>query len=137
NDAVNNRYSFNTSFFSSRRRHTRFSRDWSSDVCSSDLGTGHAFTIDTSPTEMRIAFTTGLTLTSAPTTATAGETITVTASVLDHEGQPLAAVSSRLTLTSSVPTDIISGNPVPFPTASPHPVPAAFRGHSRSPPGRA
>src|SRR5690606_40375403 len=27
-----------TFFFSSRRRHTRFSRDWSSDVCSSDLG---------------------------------------------------------------------------------------------------
>src|SRR5690606_40390044 len=24
-------------FFSCRRRHTRFSRDWSSDVCSSDL----------------------------------------------------------------------------------------------------
>src|SRR5690606_39508855 len=30
-------------FFSSRRRHTRFSRDWSSDVCSSDLPVGHAF----------------------------------------------------------------------------------------------
>src|SRR5690606_14678440 len=30
-------------FFSSRRRHTRFSRDWSSDVCSSDLlQRGHA-----------------------------------------------------------------------------------------------
>src|SRR5690606_40269366 len=28
-------------FFSSRRRHTRFSRDWSSDVCSSDLGGFH------------------------------------------------------------------------------------------------
>src|SRR5690606_40117200 len=27
-------------FFSSRRRHTRFSRDWSSDVCSSDLENG-------------------------------------------------------------------------------------------------
>src|SRR5690606_40499469 len=27
-------------FFSSRRRHTRFSRDWSSDVCSSDLAGG-------------------------------------------------------------------------------------------------
>src|SRR5690606_40472098 len=27
-------------FFSSRRRHTRFSRDWSSDVCSSDLDKG-------------------------------------------------------------------------------------------------
>src|SRR2546422_43869 len=28
-------------FFSSRRRHTRCSRDWSSDVCSSDLGQEH------------------------------------------------------------------------------------------------
>src|SRR5690606_39628730 len=28
---------FGTFFLSSRRRHTRFSRDWSSDVCSSDL----------------------------------------------------------------------------------------------------
>src|SRR3712207_9027584 len=27
-------------FFSSRRRHTRYWRDWSSDVCSSDLGEG-------------------------------------------------------------------------------------------------
>src|SRR5690625_3144085 len=27
-------------FFSSRRRHTRWPRDWSSDVCSSDLKTG-------------------------------------------------------------------------------------------------
>src|SRR2546429_5251058 len=27
-------------FFSSRRRHTRCSRDWSSDVCSSDLWSG-------------------------------------------------------------------------------------------------
>src|SRR5690606_17345784 len=31
-------------FFSSRRRHTRFSRDWSSDVCSSDLN--HYFKTD-------------------------------------------------------------------------------------------
>src|SRR5690349_24230584 len=29
-------------FFSSRRRHTRSLRDWSSDVCSSDLGRAHA-----------------------------------------------------------------------------------------------
>src|SRR3989449_985712 len=29
-------------FFSSRRRHTRCSRDWSSDVCSSDLSTEQA-----------------------------------------------------------------------------------------------
>src|SRR5690606_39640496 len=30
-------YKIQSSFFSSRRRHPRFSRDWSSDVCSSDL----------------------------------------------------------------------------------------------------
>src|SRR2546430_12234016 len=29
-------------FFSSRRRHTRFDCDWSSDVCSSDLGSDGA-----------------------------------------------------------------------------------------------
>src|SRR5690606_40928071 len=33
-------------FFSSRRRHTRFSRDWSSDVCSSDLRQHAAEEID-------------------------------------------------------------------------------------------
>src|SRR5690606_39374049 len=31
--------------FSSRRRHTRFSRDWSSDVCSSDLPKAHKFMV--------------------------------------------------------------------------------------------
>src|SRR3990167_123316 len=30
-------FNFNCFFFSSRRRHTRFDCDWSSDVCSSDL----------------------------------------------------------------------------------------------------
>src|SRR5256885_12270309 len=30
-------------FFSSRRRHTRLQGDWSSDVCSSDLGEGSKF----------------------------------------------------------------------------------------------
>src|SRR2546430_10989658 len=30
-------YDFSVFFFSSRRRHTRFDCDWSSDVCSSDL----------------------------------------------------------------------------------------------------
>src|SRR5256884_1510507 len=32
-------------FFSSRRRHTRCSRDWSSDVCSSDLTSENALDI--------------------------------------------------------------------------------------------
>src|SRR3712207_7963927 len=32
-------------FFSSRRRHTRYWRDWSSDVCSSDLETEQAVVV--------------------------------------------------------------------------------------------
>src|SRR2546430_5862773 len=34
-------------FFSSRRRHTRFDCDWSSDVCSSDLSSQFRFHADT------------------------------------------------------------------------------------------
>src|SRR5206468_9628700 len=34
-------FSFFCFFFSSRRRHTRSDRDWSSDVCSSDLFTAY------------------------------------------------------------------------------------------------
>src|SRR5690606_40600747 len=40
-------------FFSSRRRHTRFSRDWSSDVCSSDLVLAAA--VDARGVEMVVA----------------------------------------------------------------------------------
>src|SRR5690606_41078513 len=36
-------------FFSSRSRHTSFSRDWSSDVCSSDLGAGRLAEPDDAP----------------------------------------------------------------------------------------
>src|SRR3989442_871644 len=36
-------------FFSSRRRHTRCGRDWSSDVCSSDLGFSDAKTTSSVP----------------------------------------------------------------------------------------
>src|SRR5256886_11190295 len=37
------RYEVGVFFFSSRRRHTRFDCDWSSDVCSSDLSTVLAY----------------------------------------------------------------------------------------------
>src|SRR2546422_2444560 len=36
-------------FFSSRRRHTRCSRDWSSDVCSSDLSSPSVQTVPSGP----------------------------------------------------------------------------------------
>src|SRR5437762_8912189 len=39
-------------FFSSRRRHTRYIGDWSSDVCSSDLG--HAKQCQAQSAEVRI-----------------------------------------------------------------------------------
>src|SRR2546421_3173486 len=44
-------------FFSSRRRHTRSDRDWSSDVCSSDLLCGHpnANSVASTPAGTRIA----------------------------------------------------------------------------------
>src|SRR5690625_5701876 len=39
---------FSSFFFSSRRRHTRWPRDWSSDVCSSDLALAATHGISTS-----------------------------------------------------------------------------------------
>src|SRR2546422_6928519 len=42
-------------FFSSRRRHTRCSRDWSSDVCSSDLCEARAATWRLRPSQSRAA----------------------------------------------------------------------------------
>src|SRR5690606_626846 len=42
-------------FFSSRRRHTRFSRDWSSDVCSSDLASKGGVAAMTLPAARELA----------------------------------------------------------------------------------
>src|SRR5690625_2097170 len=44
-------------FFASRRRHTSWPRDWSSDVCSSDLGPGLRFVRDRDVHSRRIAGT--------------------------------------------------------------------------------
>src|SRR5207247_7003738 len=43
-----------TFFFSSRRRHTRSTRDWSSDVCSSDLFLAVALDVDHRPNIYRL-----------------------------------------------------------------------------------
>src|SRR3712207_9350918 len=47
-------------FFSSRRRHTRYWRDWSSDVCSSDLGRPSSATSSALPPLLRGSSTTTL-----------------------------------------------------------------------------
>src|SRR2546429_4153851 len=44
-------------FFSSRRRHTRCSRDWSSDVCSSDLIDGILYDQEAPPRRLQAAVT--------------------------------------------------------------------------------
>src|SRR3712207_8072213 len=44
-------------FFSSRRRHTRYWRDWSSDVCSSDLDQVLNRNLNELLQELRVAFT--------------------------------------------------------------------------------
>src|SRR5688572_30919170 len=41
-------------FFSSRRRHTRFDCDWSSDVCSSDLGRRRGAAVSRQPVRFRV-----------------------------------------------------------------------------------
>src|SRR5699024_11448708 len=46
------RFRFSLFFFSSRRRHTSSKRDWSSDVCSSDLGLASQ-PLERSPTIVR------------------------------------------------------------------------------------
>src|SRR5699024_11415395 len=42
-------------FLSSRRRHTRSKRDWSSDVCSSDLGLDRSYLIQTALSTSAVA----------------------------------------------------------------------------------
>src|SRR3989449_8684527 len=87
-------------FFSSRRRHTRCSRDWSSDVCSSDLTTpvaavsGVATFFDLSLNKTG----TGYTLTAsasgfAPVTSTAFDITPGTATQLAFAQQPSTTVA--------------------------------------------
>src|SRR5690625_7874323 len=67
-------------FFSSRRRHTRWPRDWSSDVCSSDLGAeAEGYTIVVTNPSLDVTQRLNLTLT------TSGIRV----------GQPTATVAAR------------------------------------------
>src|SRR3712207_921122 len=58
-------------FFSSRRRHTRYWRDWSSDVCSSDLGWTAYAPLSTEAPMGQLFFTIGVQFAGASSIATA------------------------------------------------------------------
>src|SRR3712207_9311466 len=62
-------------FFSSRRRHTRYWRDWSSDVCSSDLSRSLEVSVD------RFPIAGALTIARGPRT----EAVVVTATIRDGD----------------------------------------------------
>src|SRR5690606_12654010 len=64
----------------------------------------------------------------APDTATQGETIAVAVQALDNQGHLLDDVTAVSTITSSVASDVVDGNPVTFVDASPHTLTATITG---------
>src|SRR5437870_8478153 len=78
-------------FFSSRRRHTRWPRDWSSDVCSSDLGSPSGVT---SFINERLTFTHGMGLTLGPVSQVTPEGLPV---LFIKDLPPASSVSLRVT----------------------------------------
>ena len=64
--------------------------------------------------------TTTVEVTASDTTVDQGDTVTLTAEGFDADGASLGDVTDLATFTSSVATDVIAGNTVTFPTASPH-----------------
>src|SRR6266550_4777786 len=100
-------------FFSSRRRHTRCSRDWSSDVCSSDLSgsltntaTVSAATADPHPNNNSATATTTVTAvadlsvlaTDAPDPIHLGQTLTYTLRVANNGPSSATGVTVSNTL---------------------------------------
>src|SRR5690606_22985720 len=118
-------------FFSSRRRHTRFSRDWSSDVCSSDLtptrGRGWARTSPT-PSDASTPMRAGVSSSPGPNSRSPGRRSSPgartwspgRASTSIRTARPPSSRSVRSTMTTaSAPSG--SGAPVKMRTASPGP----------------
>lgn len=62
----------------------------------------------------------GATLVSGVVHARQGSTITIAVGGTDHFGNPISGLETGATITSDQPTDVIMGNAVTFPHASPH-----------------
>src|SRR5256886_13323968 len=102
-----------TIFFSSRRRHTRFDCDWSSDVCSSDLSpvSGATVTLAANPA-------TGITLTQpAGTTNTSGQITGALSSTEAGTKTVTATVNNTMTVTE---TALVTVNSAAAATIAPH-----------------
>src|SRR6266481_8766523 len=83
-------------FFSSRRRHTRWNCDWSSDVCSSDRRPAQADT--------RAASSTEVTLTSTLSAAAApGLAARPAARYVVQPGDPLSGIAARFAVRGGWP----------------------------------
>jgi X-Pro dipeptidyl-peptidase len=68
-----------------------------------------------------------MSITPSATRVDQGGSITFEVEGFDASGESLGDVTDAVTLTSSVPTDVIAGNAVTFPYASPHTITATLR----------
>src|SRR5256884_436963 len=134
-------------FFSSRRRHTRCSRDWSSDVCSSDLASGNpvsgvAVTFAASPGSGTVTPTTPVATgangiaaaTSWTLSATAGQN-TATATATGLAGSPVTFTATR---TAGAATRLLLPTPPPStarrgPALAPQPAGQLPEAHRKPP----
>src|SRR6266403_5400470 len=107
-------------FFSSRRRHTRSLRDWSSDVCSSDLPKLLCAPANIGPPTPTPTLTPAPTLTPTATPGGVGSCVDgVGACVCPRPATP----TPQPTCTGACPT---AAGPTPVPTASPPPCGEVF-----------
>src|SRR2546430_14927559 len=87
-------------FFSSRRRHTRFDCDWSSDVCSSDLATFSGLSIDKVGTSYTLTATGAGSTTSAAFNITAGSATQLVFNVQPSTTTAGAAITPAVQVTA-------------------------------------
>src|SRR2546430_8479115 len=104
-------------FFSSRRRHTRFDCDWSSDVCSSDLGP-YTFSIAAGalPTGLILNGSTGAITGTPSNPGTANFTVGAVDSVGNTGSQPyVVKIAGVVSNNVSLPVISTSYDPTPSP----------------------
>jgi|GEM_PF-2605516 len=90
-----------------------------------------AFTA-TLPVTVAVGALASVTITPSASSVAEGDTLSFAVSGVDAGGSAVTIAASDVVLTSSVPTDVVSGLDVTFPTASPHTITATVGGMSDS-----